>query len=119
MESYVSSQVKRGDIIKVENLRHGEQQTHDQQGYRPWLVVSDEGLQDTSPFVIAIPFTSRKGSYQIEIDWDKLGLRTKTTGTLLCSQVKSMDVANRSWTRVEHVEVPKLVSQRLRDLMDL
>ncbi len=82
---------------------------HEQQGYRPWLVISEELLSKHTPFIWAIPFTSTKRDYPLALDWDSLNVDSKTTGTLLCAQVVSVDFKSRHAKFVEHVEIPKEV----------
>lgn len=95
----------RGDIILVSSSPkpHGN---NEQKGKRPWLVVSRKLLNRTSPFVFAIPFTTTVREYPLVYNWSEQYPNSTTKGVLLCNQLTALDVKNRDWTLLEHVDVP-------------
>ena len=84
-----------GDII---NLSFDPQAGHEQKGYRPALVISNDTLNQhsTMAFVCPITNTNRKHPFHIE-----LNEQTKTTGVILCDQAKMLDVDARQAKFIE------------------
>lgn len=81
---------KQGDIVK---LNFEPQAGHEQKGYRPALVVSNNDFNlftRIGAIVCPITNTNRKSSLHI-----KLPPYLKTTGFIMCEQLKSLDVAAR------------------------
>lgn len=95
----------RGDIISISSSPKPSGNS-EQRGRRPWLVVSEQLVNRTSPFVIAIPFTTTVRNYPLVYSWDKQQHNSKTGGTLLCNQLTALDVNSGDWSFVEKVEVP-------------
>lgn len=91
--------VKQGDIIK---LNFGPTKGHEQSGYRPALVISNNFFNKLSGIRILCPITNTDNSYPLHIGLDE---RTKTTGFILCEQVKAVDISAREHIYVE--KVPK------------
>ena len=87
--------VKQGDIIK---LNFTPQSGHEQAGYRPAVVVSNNFFNKATNLVIACPITNATKDYPLRI---KLDDRTNTTGYILCDHVKSLDINSRGYTFVE------------------
>lgn len=106
----------KGDIILVSNDPK-PQHNWEQKGKRPWLVVSQTELNQNSPFVWAIPFTSTYRDYPLSYNWDNQSLRTVTKGTLLCDQLCSLDVHHRSYKILEHVSVPAEVNMMIKAVL--
>lgn len=70
---------------------------------RPALVVSDNTLAKTSPFVWVVPIshgTFNGPDYPLHV---KLDNRTKTDGTIYVEQLKVMDYKRRKWSFIEQV----------------
>lgn len=85
----------QGDIIKINfNPTLG----HEQRGFRPALVVSNIEYNRYTQFAILCPITNSTGKYPLNVDLDN---RTQTTGTILCSQIKTLDLSAREWSYVE------------------
>ncbi len=84
---------KRGDIVKV-NLNPTK--GHEQGDYRPVLVMNDVPLP--GGINIVLPITTKKKSYPLEVELDN---RTKTTGTILCFQIRTLDLNSRSGKLIE------------------
>ncbi|WP_027827153.1 type II toxin-antitoxin system PemK/MazF family toxin [Ligilactobacillus saerimneri] len=95
----------KGDIILVSNDPKPSD-NREQKGKRPWLVISEPLVNATSPFVIAIPFTTSNRTYPLVYNWSKNNPTSKTEGVLLCNQLTTLDVKHREWKFLEHVEVP-------------
>lgn len=104
----------RGDIIKLSNDPK-PRNNHEQKGYRPWLILSDSALNEVSPFVWAIPFTTSRRNYPLCYDW--ADENSQTTGTLLCNQLTSLDVAHRHWVYSEHVKIPAEVDYIIQAIL--
>ena len=98
----------RGDIILVSN-NPKPQNNREQKGQRPWLVVSDQSLNENGPVVWAIPFTSTSSNYPLVFDWTSNVPGTRTKGSLLCDQLTTLDVEHRPSRFLEHVTVPEQV----------
>lgn len=91
--------VRQGDIIK---LNFTPQAGHEQAGYRPALVVSNDFFNEKTNMVIVCPITHTNKAFPLHISLDN---RTKTDGVILCEQVKSLDIGARSYKVVE--QLPK------------
>ena len=93
----VSGIIKQGDIIKI-NLNPAK--GHEQAGYRPMLVVSNTSLSRVSNMTIVCPITNtdRKSPVHIRLD----GL--KTTGFVMCDQVRAIDIRARGYSVIETVD---------------
>lgn len=89
--------VSQGDIIKV-NLNPTK--GHEQAGYRPALVISNDFFNVKTNLVIACPITNTNNRFPLHIELDK---RTQTTGVILCEHIKSLDLASRGYKQVEKV----------------
>lgn len=99
---------KQGDIVYLD---FNPQTGHEQAGRRPALVVSNNDFNDFMRIgAIVCPITNTDKDLPIHV---RLPIETKTTGVIMCDQVKSLDVAARN---VEfHEEVPNDV---LHDVLE-
>lgn len=106
----------RGDIILVSSSPkpYGN---NEQKGKRPWLVVSQKLLNQTSPFVLAIPFTTTFRRYPLVYNWSANHPNSVTKGVLLCNQLTALDVKNRDWVLLEQVEVPVEVDNIIQAIL--
>lgn len=87
---------RQGDIIY---LSFDPQSGHEQAGRRPAVVVSNDKFNCMTGLCIVCPITSQtKTPFPLHV---KLDGRTKTHGTVLCEQVKSLDVEARNCDFVE------------------
>lgn len=101
--------VKQGTIIKVNfNPTIG----HEQAGYRPAVVVSNDGFNKRSPFVIACPITNTNREFPLHVQLDE---RTKTTGLILCDQIKTLDLTARTFHEEELL--PKDILKSVLDII--
>ena len=101
-------QPNQGDII-VLNLN--PQAGHEQAGRRPALVVSNAQYHKyTNGLALVCPITNTLTPFPLHIPLD---IRTKTTGVIMCEQVKALDLNAR---RSEFLE--SLPEDLLREVME-
>lgn len=91
--------VKQGDIIK---LNFNPQSGHEQAGFRPAVVISNDFFNEKVNMTIVCPITNTKRQFPLHIQLDD---RTTTTGFVLCEHVKSIDLEARTYQYVE--KIPK------------
>lgn len=91
--------LKKGSIIK---LNFNPIVGHEQKGYRPALVVSNEFFNEKTNLTIVCPITNTINKFPLHVELDG---RTKTKGSILCEHIKSIDLIERGYTFIE--EVPK------------
>ena len=91
--------VKQGDIVK---LNFNPQSGHEQAGYRPAVVVSNNFFNAKTNLTIVCPITNTNKSFPLHVILDS---STKTTGVVLCEQLKTVDLDSRQYTFVE--KMPK------------
>jgi mRNA interferase MazF len=89
--------VKQGDIIWLD---FDPQAGHEQRGRRPALIVSNESFNNFSKLAIVCPITNRDKDHPFHI---KLDGRTKTSGVILCDQVRTLDINARNFEHIENV----------------
>ena len=81
--------VKQGDIIKVS---FNPQMGHEQAGYRPALVVSNDIFQTQTKLAVVCPITNTDNKFPLHVSLDS---RTKTTGVILCEHIRTLDLNSR------------------------
>ena len=98
--------VKQGDIIKVS---FDPNSGHEQAGYRPALVVSNNEFNKRTKLAIVCPITNTDNSFPLHVPLDA---RTSTTGVILCEYVRTLDLQSRKSRFVEKVpdDILKLVT---------
>ena len=89
--------VKQGDIIKLDLSPTAG---HEQSGYRPAVVVSNDFAISKTNVVYIVPITNSIRRFPLHVVLDD---RTKTTGEVLCEQVKAVDLKARQFTLIEHL----------------
>lgn len=89
--------VKQGDIIKLDL---SPTVGHEQSGYRPSVVVSNDFVISKTNMVYIAPITNTARNFPLHVVLDD---RTKTTGEILCEQVKAVDLNSRQYTIAEHL----------------
>jgi mRNA interferase MazF len=89
--------VKQGDIIWLE---FSPQAGHEQKGWRPALVLSNDSLNKYSIFALACPITNTDKKHPFHV---KLDDRTKTTGVILCDQARMSDINARRYEFIEKI----------------
>ena len=81
--------VEQGDIIKI---NFNPQKGHEQAGYRPALVVSNNFFNRNAKLAILCPITNTDNKFPLHVSLDD---RTQTTGVILCEHIKSLDLDAR------------------------
>ncbi|MDR1319825.1 MAG: type II toxin-antitoxin system PemK/MazF family toxin [Gracilibacteraceae bacterium] len=89
--------VKQGDIIKLD---FSPTIGHEQSSYRPAVVVSNDFAIAKTNVVYIAPITGVARRFPLHVALDD---RTKTTGEILCEQVKSVDLNARRFTFTERL----------------
>ena len=89
--------VNHGDIIKI---NFNPQKGHEQAGYRPAVVISNDFFNQKTNLAILCPITNTDNKFPLHIP---LGNRTQTTGVVLCEHVKTVDLNARPYTVVEKI----------------
>ncbi len=87
--------VKQGDIIKV---NFNPQAGHEQAGYRPAVVISNNFFNEKTKLAILCPITNTNNHFPLHIPLDT---RTKTTGVVLCEHIRTLDLEARPYVFVE------------------
>jgi mRNA interferase MazF len=87
--------VKQGHIILLD---FDPQTGYEQKGQRPALVISNEVFNDFSNLAIVCPIANTTKNHPFHI---KLDERTRTTGVILCDQVRTLDFNARSYEFIE------------------
>ena len=87
--------VRQGDIIKV-NL--DPRKGHEQAGYRPAVVISNDFFNEKTRLAIVCPITNTNNGFPLHIPLDG---RTKTTGVILCEHVRTLDLNAREYSAAE------------------
>lgn len=88
---------KQGDIIYLD---FDPQAGHEQRGRRPALVVSNGTFNRFSKMIMVCPITNTDKNHPFHIRLEE-GL--KTTGVVLCDQVKCLDIEVRNSIFIESV----------------
>ena len=87
--------VKQGTIIRV---NFNPQAGHEQAGYRPAVVISNDIFNEKTNLTIVCPITNTNNHFPLHIPLDE---RTETSGVILCEHIKSLDLNNRKYQIVE------------------
>lgn len=101
--------VNQGDIIRV---NFNPQAGHEQAGYRPALVISNNFFNKKTNLAIVCPITNTDNRFPLHIPLDS---RTETTGVILCEHVKALDLTARTYKVVE--ALPKDVLEKVVDVV--
>lgn len=93
----------------------------EQQGIRPILIVSPENFNNVNRMPLVVPITSggafaRNAGFAVSLS----AAGTRTTGFVLCNQLRSLDIVARGGRRVEAIppQVQEEVLARLRTLLE-
>ena len=87
--------VKQGDIIKLD---FNPQSGHEQAGYRPAVVISNDFFNAKTNMTIVCPITNTNRPFPLHVALDD---RTKSTGVVLCEHLKAVDLGSRQYVFVE------------------
>lgn len=101
--------VKQGTIIKI---NFNPQAGHEQAGYRPAVVISNEIFNEKAKLSIVCPITNTNNHFPLHIPLDT---RTKTTGVILCEHVKALDLNSRTYQEIE--ELPNDILKQVIDVV--
>jgi mRNA interferase MazF len=101
--------VRQGDIIKLD---FDPQSGHEQKGYRPAVVVSNDFFNDKTNMAIVCPITNTDKGFPLHVALDE---RTQTTGVIMCEQIKSLDILQRNGRFVE--KLPKETLKRVLEIV--
>ena len=101
--------VKQGDIIK---LNFNPQAGHEQAGFRPALVISNDFFNSKTNMVIVCPITNTLNRFPLHVPLDD---RTQTTGAVLCEHVKALDINARGCKVIE--KIPADLLSRVIDIV--
>jgi mRNA interferase MazF len=99
---------KQGDIILLE---FDPQSGHEQKGRRPAFVVSNNPFNQFAKIAIVCPITNTDRGFPLHVPLDE---RTKTTGVIMCEQVKALDIIARNATFLE--KAPKDILEEVVDM---
>lgn len=100
--------VKQGDIIKV---NFNPQTGHEQAGYRPAVVISNDIFNQKSSLTLVCPITSTASHFPLHVPLDH---RTQTAGVVMCEQIKALDLNARP-----HQVVEQLPRDLLKTVVDI
>jgi len=89
--------VKQGNIIWLD---FDPQIGHERKGRRPALVVSNDTFNNFSKLAIVCPITNVDKSHPFHV---KINDKTKTTGVILCDQVRTLDINARNYEIIENI----------------
>ena len=100
--------VKQGTIIKI---NFNPQSGHEQAGYRPAIVISNNVFNEKAKLAIVCPITNTNNNFPLHVPLDD---RTKTNGVILCEHIKSLDLNSRTYQEIE-----KLPNDILKQVIDI
>ncbi len=92
------TQLKRGDIIKIS---FDPVLGHEQKGYRPALILSDNIFHKSTGFAFCLPITSKKKSLLFEIEIEGKNIK----GVALPHGAKMLDLETRSFIFIEKADI--------------
>lgn len=101
--------VKQGDIIKI-NLN--PQKGHEQSGYRPAVIISNNFFNARTNVVIACPITNTRNAFPLHVSLDE---RTLTSGVILCEHIKTLDLKASSYKLIE--TLPADILEKVIDIV--
>lgn len=102
---------RRGDIVW---LNFSPQAGHEQAGMRPALILSEQPFQNTTGLALVCPITSRVRGHGFEVPLKK---EMKTSGVVLCHQVRTVDLEERLGSFIE--EAPPDVLKRALHIIQI
>ncbi len=101
--------VKQGTIIKI---NFNPQAGHEQAGYRPAVIISNDVFNQKAKLSIVCPITNTNNHFPLHIPLDE---RTKTTGVILCEHIKALDLNSITYQEIE--ELPKDILDKVIDVV--
>jgi len=100
---------EQGDIVFLE---FDPQAGHEQRGKRPALVVSNNTYNKFTNLAMVCPITNTDRNFPLHV---KLDERTKTTGVIMCEQIKALDIYARNVSFCE--KVPRDILEEVIDII--
>lgn len=100
---------EHGDIVFLE---FDPQAGHEQSGKRPALVVSNTTYNKFTKMAMVCPITNTNRNFPLHIELDK---RSKTTGVIMCEQVKALDIRARNVSF--HEKAPEDILEEVSDIL--
>lgn len=104
--SYVPNQ---GDIIYLD---FDPQAGHEQKGRRPALVISNSTYNRSTKMALVCPITNTNRHYPLHV---ALTSKTKTSGFIMCEQVKALDINFRNAEFYERI--PAILMHEVYDII--
>jgi mRNA interferase MazF len=101
--------LKQGDIIK---LSLSPTKGHEQSGFRPAVIVSNDYFNDISNNKIICPITSTDRKYPTHVPLDS---RTQTYGFVMCDQIRTVTPSEREAEFIE--TVPEDIMEEILDIL--
>ena len=86
---------QQGDIIYLD---FNPQSGHEQRDRRPAIAISNNVFNALSRGALVCPITNTNRGIPLQVQLDS---RTKTTGVIMCDQVKALDMQGRSAVFIE------------------
>lgn len=93
----MSYHAKQGDIVLID---FNPQKGYEQMGERPAIIVSNNFFNQLSSLVLVCPISNTSYDFPLNVKLDK---RTKTTGSILCQHIKSLDLKARNASFIEKI----------------
>lgn len=100
--------VRQGEIIKV---NFNPQSGHEQAGYRPAVVVSNDVFNAKTGLVLVCPITNTDNGFPLHVP---LSGELQTTGVILCEHIRALDINSRGFKTIE-----RLPDDILRQVTDI
>jgi mRNA interferase MazF len=100
---------EQGDIIMLD---FDPQAGHEQKGRRPAYIASNKDYGNITSLTIVCPITSTDKNFPLHV---KLDDNTKTSGVIMCEQVKSLDLGARNARFVE--KAPNQICDEVFDIL--
>ncbi len=107
VKKYIPNQ---GDIVFLD---FDPTMGHEQKGYRPAIVISNEVFNKNTKMVIVCPITSNEKEFPTH---HKLETCKKIRGSVLCEHIRSIDYEIRNLSFVEKISCDEF--DDIKDLME-
>ncbi|PXX75946.1 type II toxin-antitoxin system PemK/MazF family toxin [Dielma fastidiosa] len=102
-------QMNPGDIVM---MNFDPTRGHEQAGYRPAVIVSNQDYGRLMQLAIVCPITNTHNNFPVHIPLDE---RTKTTGCVLCEHVRTVDLTKRETKFVE--KIPEDIFDEIKEIV--
>ena len=100
---------EQGDIVLL-NLN--PQAGHEQQGRRTAYIASNSDFNRITNLAIVCPITNTDRGFPLHVPLDE---QTKTTGAIMCEQVKALDLQARAASFIE--KAPRHIREEVFDIL--